>query len=137
MLTADVPEMPVQGWKRMMQLFETMSDRSFEERRLVERGLQSGIAAAEEPDSAAAAGSETSIPCTAAVVVELGSLAAALDWDSLCTVVEVEHPGIRWVEPGLVAKRRIAHTGAGQDGHCWLRPGRSSNWNTLAGRPKE
>lgn len=78
-----------------MQLFETRFDRLFEERRVVEKGLQSEFAVAEEPGFGVAAGSEMDMPCIGAVVVELGSLAAALDQDSLYTVVEVEHPGIR------------------------------------------
>lgn len=79
----------------MMQRSETRFDLSSEERRDVEVVLQSEIAVAEEPDSGVAAGSEMGIPYTGAVVVALGSLAAALDHDSLCTVAEVEHPGIR------------------------------------------
>jgi len=126
----------VQAWKRMMQLSETRSDQSFGERRAVERGLQSGTAVAEEPESAGAADSEMCIPCTAAVVGELDSLAAALDRDSLYTAVEVKHPGIRWAGAGLLAKRRIAHTGAGQGGHCWLRPGRNSSLSTLNARSR-
>lgn len=87
--------MVVRAWKRKMQLFETRFDRFFEERQVFERGLQSEFVVAEEPGFGIAAGSEMDMPCIGAVVVELESLAAALGQDSLYTVVEVEHPGIR------------------------------------------